>query len=270
MQLLSILRTEWLKMKKYPAFWAMLAIVALSYPGMNYFFYSAGYKDQLNDKKMGVILAMLPNPFTFPDAWQTVAYISSLFIFLPALLVIMFISNEYTYKTHRQNIIDGWSRKDFMLGKLIDVLLVSTLVTILYAITAYVIGSINSGTVANAFEGIRYIGLFFLQVFAQLSLALLVALVVRKAFIALGVFMFYYFPLEPAIIGIAKEKWKLKLEFMPLEISDRLIPFPRWFTRDEAHWREIVAQSSAHIGYTFIFLVIVWWLCFFIIKKRDL
>ncbi|TCJ17850.1 hypothetical protein EPD60_06605 [Flaviaesturariibacter flavus] len=267
--MISILRTEWLKMKGYPAFWAMLAIVATSYPGMNYFFYSSGYKDQLTDKKMGPILMMLPNPFTFPDAWQTVAYISSLFIFLPALMVIMFITNEYTYKTHRQNIIDGWGRKDFMLGKLIDVLLVSTIVTLLYAATAFAIGSINTPGV-NPWEGSRYIGLFFLQVFAQLSLALLVALVVRKAFIALGVFMFYYFPLEPAIVGISREKWGVKLEFMPLEVSDRLIPYPRWFTRDEAHWKEIVAQSNSHIGYTLIFLLIVWTLCFWIIKKRDL
>ncbi|RYZ22846.1 MAG: hypothetical protein EOO16_07420 [Chitinophagaceae bacterium] len=267
----SILRTEWLKMKKYPAFWAMLAIVALSYPGMNYFFYSAGYKDQLADKKMGPILMMLPNPFTFPDAWQTVAYISSLFIFLPALMVIMFITNEYSFKTHRQNIIDGWGRKDFMLGKLIDVLLVSTVVTVLYALTAFMIGSINTkGANVNPWTGSHYIGLFFLQVFAQLSLAMLVALLVRKAFIALGIFMFYYFPLEPAIVGISKEKWNVKLEFMPLEVSDRLIPFPRWFTRDEAHWKEIVAQSSSHIGYTLIMLLIVWTLCFLIIKKRDL
>ncbi|RYY88907.1 MAG: hypothetical protein EOO15_07730 [Chitinophagaceae bacterium] len=268
--MLSILRTEWLKMKKYPAFWAMLGIVALSYPGMNYFFYEAGYKDNLADKKMGPILAMLPNPFTFPDAWQTVAYISSLFIFLPALMVIMFITNEYTYKTYRQNIIDGWSRKDFMLGKLIDVLLVTTVVTLLYAITAFVIGSVNSEPGVNRFAGAHYIGLFFLQVFAQLSLAMLVALLVRKAFIALGIFMFYYFPLEPAIVGISKQKWNLNLEFMPLEISDRLIPFPRWFSRDEAHWKEIVAQSSAHVWYTLIFLLVVWTLCFWINKKRDL
>ena len=127
----TLLRTEWLKIRKYPAFWLMLVIVALSYPGMNYMLYVEGYKDQLVNKTMGPILRMLPNPFTFPDAWQTVAFISSLFIFLPAVIVIMFISNEYTYKTHRQNIIDGWSRTDFMVSKLIDVLVISFVATLL-------------------------------------------------------------------------------------------------------------------------------------------
>jgi ABC-2 type transport system permease protein len=266
-----LLRTEWLKMKKYPAFWWMLGIVALSYPGMNYMLYSEGYKDQLVDKNMGPILRMLPNPFTFPDVWQTVGFISSLFVFLPAILVIMFISNEYTYKTHRQNIIDGWSRNDFMMSKVIDVVIVSLVITALYIITAFIIGTINSGsTNAKFWEGSRYIALFFLQVLSQLSIALLVALVVRKAFIALGVFLFYYFPLEPFLVAMGK-KWAHGIgEFLPLEISDRLIPFPRWFTKKESEWKIAMEQSNAHILYTVLLLGATWGICFWINKKRDL
>src|SRR5215212_1722701 len=166
----SLLKTEWLKIKGYPAFWWMLGIVALSYPGMNYAIYVNGYKDQLSDKTMGPILQMLPNPFTFPGAWQTVAFISSLFVFLPSVVVIMFITNEYTYKTHRQNIIDGWSRKQFMTAKLIDVLIVSLLVSLVYVIVALVIGFVSSSS-GSAWDETKYIGLFALQTFAQLSLA---------------------------------------------------------------------------------------------------
>ncbi|HVG42751.1 MAG TPA: ABC transporter permease, partial [Chitinophagaceae bacterium] len=192
----SLLKTEWLKIKKYPAFWWMIGIVGLAYPAMNYAIYVNGYKDQLSDKTMGPILRMMPNPFTFPDAWQTVAFVSSLFVFLPSIVVIMFITNEYTYKTHRQNIIDGWSRNNFMMSKMIDVGIISLLVTLLYMITAFVIGTINSGNAhGNFWEGTKYIGLFSLQLFSQLSIALFIALLVRKAFIALGIFLFYYFPL---------------------------------------------------------------------------
>src|SRR5215212_5580130 len=163
----SLLKTEWLKIKGYPAFWWMLGIVALSYPGMNYAIYVNGYKDQLNDKTMGPILKMLSNPFTFPDVWQTVAFISSLFVFLPSIVVIMFITNEYTYKTNRQNIIDGWSRNNFMMSKLIDVVIITLLITVLYAVTAFVIGTVNSENVGDFWEGTKYIGLFFLQQFSQ-------------------------------------------------------------------------------------------------------
>jgi ABC-type transport system involved in multi-copper enzyme maturation permease subunit len=267
----SLSKTEWLKIKGYPAFWWMLLIVAISYPGMNYMLYVNGYKDQLADKTMGPILRMLPNPFTFPGVWQTVAFISSLFIFLPSVLVIMFITNEYTYKTHRQNIIDGWSRNNFMMSKLIDVVIVCLFATILYIITALVVGVINTGTTnGNFWEGTKYIGLFFLQVFSQLSIALLIAFLVRKAFIALGIFLFYYFPLEPILVQLGK-KWANDAgEYLPLEISDRLIPFPRWFTTDESKWKTLVAQSNIHILYTLLLVSATWGICFWINKKRDL
>ena len=267
----SLLKTEWLKIKGYPAFWWMLAIVALSYPGMNYAIYSDGYKDQLNDKTLGPILRLLPNPFTFPDAWQTVAFISSLFVFLPAIVVIMFITNEYTFKTHRQNIIDGWSRNNFMMSKLIDVGIISLLVTAIYTLTAFVIGTINSGAAnGNFWEGTKYIGLFFLQLFSQLSIALLIALLVRKAFIALGIFLCYYFPAEPLLVELSKKYANGIGEYLPLEISDRLIPFPRFFIRDESEWKTRVAQSDIHILYTILLLVLTWAICFWVNKKRDL
>jgi hypothetical protein len=269
--MLNLLKTEWLKIKKYPAFWWMLGIVALSYPGMNYMLYSNGYKDELNNKTMGPILRMLPNPFTFPDVWQTVAFISSIFVFLPSVVVIMFITNEYTYKTHRQNIIDGWSREDFMMSKMIDVIIICLLATVLYIITTIVIGVINSdNSNGNFWEGTKYIGLFFLQLFSQLSIALLIAFLVRKAFIALGLFLFYYFPLEPIHVQLGK-KWANGIgEYLPFEISDRLIPYPRWFIRDENEWNTLIAQSNIHILYTILLLGATWGICFWVNKKRDL
>jgi ABC-2 type transport system permease protein len=267
----SLLKTEWLKIKKYPAFWWMTGIVALAYPGMNYSIYYNGYKDQLNDKNWGPILRMLPNPFTFPDVWQTVAFISSIFVFLPSIVVIMFITNEYTYKTHRQNIIDGWSRKNFMLSKTIDVAIISLLVTLLYLLTAIIIGAANSkNTSGNFWEGAQYIGLFFLQMFSQLSIALLIALVVRKAFIALGIFIFYFFPLEPILVALGKRYANDAGEFLPLEISDRLIPRPRFFVRHEGDWKVLIAQSNIHILYTILLLAVTWGICFWINSKRDL
>lgn len=258
-------------MKGYPAFWWMLGILALSYPGMNYCIYAYGYKDQLNDKTMGMILRFLPDPFTFPMVWQTVAFISSLFVFLPSIVIIMFITNEYTYKTHRQNVIDGWSRNNFMLSKMIDVIIITVLVTVLYLITAFIIGTVNAGkTNGNSWEGTQYIGLFFLQQFSQLSLAMLIALLVRKAFIALGIFLFYYFPLEPMLVQLVKKKTSSTGEYFPLELSDRLIPYPRWIIRDENEWKALVAQSDVHIGYTFILLIVTWVICFWVNARRDL
>jgi ABC-type transport system involved in multi-copper enzyme maturation permease subunit len=183
----------------------------------------------------------------------------------------MFITNEYTFKTHRQNIIDGWSRKNFMISKMIDVAIISMLATVLYFVTAIIIGSANSSTTSGSFwQGSQYIGLFFLQTFSQLSIALLIALLTRKAFIALGIFIFYFFPLEPILVALGNKYVNGAGEFLPLEISDRLIPRPRFMVRHEADWKALIAQSDIHILYTILLLGITWGICFWINSKRDL
>ncbi len=267
----NLIRTEWLKLKKYKAFWWMTGIVLLSYPGVNFLFYKF-YTQQLNDDKgMGPILKMIPNPFAFPDAWQTVAYLSSWFIFIPSVVVIMFITNEYTFKTHRQNIIDGWSRTQFMVAKMIDVLIISLLITVVYFILTLVIGSVNNAQNAgNALTNAHYTGLFFLQTFSQLSLAFLLAMVVRKSFIALGIFLVYFIIVEPVIVGIGRNFWHDAGRFMPLEISDRLIPLPRFLIRNEDAWKTMMQQQNIHLLYTVLLLLLTWGFCFWLNKRRDL
>ena len=141
----NIARTEWLKIKKYPAFWWVMGITALTYPGVNAIFLYEYHDLVAKENATGqVVKALLGNPYAMPEAWKTVAYFSSIFVFIPAIVIIMLVTNEYTYKTNRQNIIDGWSRKDFMTGKLIDVLILSTIVTVLYTVVALVIGIRNT------------------------------------------------------------------------------------------------------------------------------
>lgn len=269
----NLLHTEWLKMYKYRAFWWMAAIIALSYPGINYLFYNV-YAEitKNNDEKAMLVKMLITNPFTFPEVWHTVAFFSSFFVFIPAVIIIMFITNEYTYKTHRQNIIDGWSRNQFMTSKMIDVTIISVLVTLLYIIVSLIIGFINQGnTTANIWEGSKYIGLFALLTFSQLSIAFLIAFLVRKAFIALGIFLFYFIMLER--IAVEYAKWKLNDigRFFPLEISDRLVPVPAFLGKfDEKAYNESLANINTHVFMTVVLTAIIWLICFQINKKRDL
>jgi ABC-type transport system involved in multi-copper enzyme maturation permease subunit len=126
----SLIKIEWLKIKKYPVFWWMLGIVALTYPGVNFMFYKIFHFENSHMEKneamaTNLLKMLIGDPFTFPEAWHSIAYLSSAFVMVPAILIVMLINNEYTYKTNRQNIIDGLNRKDFILAKLIDVALIS-------------------------------------------------------------------------------------------------------------------------------------------------
>jgi len=272
--MLNILKTEWLKIKKYPAFWWVMGITALTYPGINFMFHRIFLQITSNENRAGkIVQALLGNPFALPEAWRTVAYFSSLFVFIPAIVVIMLITNEYTYKTNRQNIIDGWSRNDFMTGKFIDVLILSALITVLYALVALIIGLTNTtDATADKWHLAYYICLFALQSFSQLSLAFLVGFLVRKSFIALAIFSFYFIVLEPIAINILKYKFNSEVgHYFPLEISHRLLPRPAFFGKfDEKAYQATLAAVKPHIGYTLLLVALTWLFCFWLNKRRDL
>jgi len=270
---MKILYTEWLKIKSYWAFWLVLLCTGLTYPGINYLFWHE-YKNILTNKNTtGQVLKMLVgNPFELPETYHTTAFFSSIFVFIPALLVIMLITNEYTYKTSRQNIIDGWSRSKFLLGKLFDVVIITITVTIIFSIVATVIGNVaTTKPVAAPWSKAYYISLFALQTFSQLSFAFMIGFLVRRSFLALGVFMFYYVIVENAVVGFSREyKWPIG-KYMPLEISDRIIPSPAFMKRfDEAGYKLSLAQVNNYLIYTVLLTAAIWGLCYLINKKRDL
>lgn len=272
----SLIKIEWLKIKKYPAFWWMLGIVTLTYPGTNAMFYY-GYIQSTTGKEMANNMAklLLGNPFAFPETWHTVAFMSSVFIIIPSILVIMLVTNEYNYKTHRQNIIDGWSRNQFVLSKLSDVLIISLVSTLMYIIVSASFGIYADPDNINRWaEQLQYIPLFLIQTFAQLSIAFLVGFLIKKAFIALGVFLFYDLILEKIAVGYARFKFNDIGRFLPLEISNRIIPWPSFtnhFGKGAKDWYEkSVAAIPEFLIYTFILTAAIWVFCFYLHKRRDL
>ena len=270
----TLIRTEWLKMRKYNAFWWILGITALSYPGINYIFYMV-YDNITNQPTDASKLAKwaIGNPYAFPDVWHTVAYFSSWFVFIPSVVVIMFITNEYTFKTHRQNIIDGWSRSQFVTSKLIDVILISLIITVLCFAVSLVAGYANhTRLIRDTWGKSWFIGLFALQTFAQLSVAFLIGFLVRKAFIALGLFLFYYIVFEPIIVALLREFVNDIGRYMPLEISDRMIPVPAFLGRlnTEANYQQMLDDMQLHTFLTVAVTAIIWGICYWINNRRDL
>ncbi len=274
----NILQTEWLKVKNYRAFWLLMSVTAISYPGINSIVYFS-YDDITSGKTQGGAIAkmILGNPFKFPETFHTTAYLSSFFTFIPAIVVIMLITNEYTFKTHRQNIIDGWQKKTFIWGKFISVALVTLIVTFFYMLVAITLGILatKTYTLSVIFGESKYILLFAFQVFNQLSIAFLIGLLIRKAFIAYGIFIFYSFIVENIVVAYLKLK-AVKYgqdfgRFLPMEISDRMIPVPAFIGKfDEAGYKAANVAISTHCVYTLGLTILIWVVSFIIFKKRDL
>ncbi len=271
--MMNLLRTEWLKIKNYPGFWWIMGITLLSYPGINGLFYSI-YRARVHDKTEGaqVIKMLVGNPFEFPEVFRTVAFSSSLFVFIPAILIIMLITNEYHYKTNRQNIIDGWSRNEFLIAKFFNVVIVSALVVLLYLVVTLVIGFVNNPkTDTNSWKLVHYTGLFALQVFSQLSFAFLLGLLIKRAFIALGIFIFYKLILENIAVGFLSAYGKNAGRFLFTEVSDQLTPLPAFLGRiDKVAYDKTLGMINQHILLSAAYTIIFWVLVFWVYKKRDL
>src|SRR2546425_716403 len=106
--MLQLLKIEWLKVKNYRTFWILSALYLLSIWGINYIVYVIQHKIYA-DKKAGDVAKLFLGgpPYAFPKVWQMTTNISSFLLFISGLIMIISVTNEFSFKTHRQNIIDG-------------------------------------------------------------------------------------------------------------------------------------------------------------------
>lgn len=68
--------------------------------------------------------------FNFPYIWHFNTYIAAVLKLFLAIVIVSMMSNEYSNRTIKQNLIDGLSKKEFVLSKFLTVLVFSAVSTI--------------------------------------------------------------------------------------------------------------------------------------------
>lgn len=139
--------------------------------------------------------------FQFPTIWEYQAYGGSwlAFIFLGYLGVFL-VTSEFDFKTLRQNIITGYSRKDFFLAKLLVAITVSVFATLVFYLSSSVIGMLHQDvfSIQELFDKQEYIILrFFLMTFAYISFGMLCGYLLRKGGLAMFSYFSYILFIEP-------------------------------------------------------------------------
>src|SRR5258705_13179109 len=114
--MLNLFKIEWMKMKSYRAFWVLFGAFVLLFP-VTYYYVAFKFMEETASREEQVLKDMLGNPFKFPNAWLSAGWFGGLFFVMVGMLFILLVCNEVQYRTHRQNIIDGWSRFDFLKAK---------------------------------------------------------------------------------------------------------------------------------------------------------
>ena len=244
--MLNLFKIEWLKIKTYRTFWVLFLGFIIFYP-LAFYFSANKYMEVTSAGTEGKMLkAFLASPFIFPKVWLGASWMGGLFFVLIGMLFILLITNEVQYRTHRQNIIDGWSRMDFLKAKFSLLIFFVLVSTALVFIMGLVVGSVFSSSQSNMFEGAYYVGYFMLMATLYLMLAFLVAILVKRT----GLSIIIYFALVCIVDNVLWLIFTLKDSqigyFMPLEVVDSLVPNPFKPKLLEKRDRKSTRLNSSH------------------------
>lgn len=260
----QLLKVEWLKVKNYRTFWVLSVLYLISLFGANYItyqFYQKSPKD--NAMAKGLVGA----PFDFPDVWHVVSYASSFLMFVLGLLIIISFTNEYSYKTHRQNIIDGWSRKEFILVKSVLTFIVAFGATAAVFLTAVLFGLFENKA-SFTFEKVEFVGYFFIQALSYCSAALLFSLLFKRSGITIGVYFLYTLILENMLAGFLNHYFDNIGRYLPLESTDNLIRVP--FLKAIVNQITASYNTPALLGMSIVYLALYYFISFKKFQADDL
>lgn len=223
------LQIEWMKIKTYRVFQVFSILYLIGIVVIIYIFYKV-YMEIMRE----LMSSVNPNAgardvfkLFSPDAiWNTVCFWTSLLLYLPGMIIISLFINEVNFKTHRQNIIDGWKRETFIYTKIGLIVCMSIAVTLMNAVATFVMCKV-AGIEFSLTSGFDTLGLCFIQTFVYLMFALLLATWFRKSGVAIIVFFIYGLILESLLMWLVSKIYPGMQYFLPLEIADALIPFPQ-------------------------------------------
>lgn len=227
-----LLRIEWLKAVKRRAVWVAAAAFAA-------FTAIPAVERVRNAHSDPNAVYALPN--NWPEILGTATGLGPL---LAGVLMILLFAPEFSWRTARQNVIDGLSKERFYAGK---VILLAGLV-LLFMATTVLIGV--AGTTFSPSEGdpgfirssdFRYMIGLALGMLVFGSAGLMLSALLRSSGSALGILFLYLFVEEGVarlMFGAGREALRDAAEFLPFSLVEDL-------GDDLAHYPEVLAEVNA-------------------------
>jgi ABC-type transport system involved in multi-copper enzyme maturation permease subunit len=224
--------------------------------------------------------------FNFPYIWHFNMYIAATLKLFLAIVIVSMMANEYSYGTLKQNLIDGLSKKEFILSKFVTIVLFSLCSSVFVFIMTLILGySFSSYTELNiVFSDLEYLFAFFIKLVGFFSFCLFLGILVKRSAFALG-FLLVWNIIETIAKGILTFKIfpesnisSYITQFFPLESMSNLILEP--FTR-----LSVIKSIGTQIGvenlkdysvpFSALIIVLCWTVIFLflsyrILKNRDL
>ena len=274
----KLLKIELKKILTYKVFWIL--------SGLYFIFLVSGIllAEFMINHMVNNVNSRIPIPFPhiviyyFPDVWQNVSFFASIryVMIFPAIIMIILITNEYTYKTVRQSIVIGMSKTEFLVSKLIIIFLIAVIMTFILAAGAFFIGLAHSGMQEVGFlsRGVPFMAGFFVSLLCYMLFAFFCGFMLRNTGLAIAIFTLYSLIIEPVIYFFLRSPVVFKntiYTYLPLNTVIRIIEYPAIPTLKKLMGLNLQDHVSVitcliPLGYAFIMTLIV----FLVIGKRDL
>ncbi|MBL7472663.1 ABC transporter permease [Robertkochia sediminum] len=222
--------------------------------------------------------------FNFPYIWHFNTYVAAWFKLFLAIIIVSMMSNEYSNKTIKQNLIDGLSKKEFIMSKFLTVIAFALISTVFVFVVSMILGLIFSdyNEPGIIFSDLEYLIAFFVKLMGFFAFCLFLGILVKRSAFALG-FLILWQAFEGIAYGVMRWKGSEALadavyQFLPLNAMSNLIKEPATrlgavksvanqlgeeFSKDYGvHILEILIV----LAWTALFVYASYWL----LKRRDL
>lgn len=267
--MLHLLKIELKKMKDYRTFWVVCGLYFITIgfstaSGMEFLKWLAsifeGFGENLDINRIPL--------YHFPDVWLNLVWWSGLFKVLLGIMVVISITNEFSYRTVRQNIIDGLSRWEFIGSKmLLNVLLSLMSVTLIFLI-ALITGFIYTPEIQwkYVFTDMEFYPAYFLEIFEYLSFALLLGILIRRSGLTI-ILLLLSSMLEWIVKLNVDDFFPDAIPFFPLESLTNLVPLP--------FYRYAFMEIQDYVKISSVLIAVSWtvifnYLAYFRLKKADI
>ncbi|WP_282179522.1 ABC transporter permease [Maribacter stanieri] len=223
--------------------------------------------------------------FNFPYIWHFNTFITAFFKLFLAIVIVSMMSNEYSNKTIKQNLIDGLSKKEFIFSKFLTVVSFSLVSTIFVFIVSLILGLIYSdfNEISIILTDLEFLLAFFIKLTGFFSFCLFLGVLVKRSAFALG-FLILWQVFEGIFRGIIRWKFfdsettDIIMGFFPLQSMFNLIkePFSRLgAVQSVANQMGEQLALDYYIHWYEIVIVVAWIVIFVygslaILKRRDL
>jgi ABC-2 type transport system permease protein len=268
-QTLHLLRVDLKKLTNYRTFWVVcgLYFITLAFAtasGMEVLKWLAtlieGFGQEVNINRIPL--------YHFPDVWLNLIWFSGWFKVVLAIMVVISVTNEYSYRTLRQNVIDGLSRTEFLFSKILTNLLLSLMSVAMIFLIGLLTGFIYSQviTLERVLTDLEFFFAYFLEIFFFLSYALMISVLLQRSGLTIIILLLSRM-IELIIVLNIDDTFPAAVGYFPMHSIWNMIecPYPRY------GFQEI----KDYLDFKTIAVVIFWTLAFnylsyFRLKKSDI